>query len=80
MAKRNRKAYDLPPAITQKLDELSDELGIPQGHLAALFMAEGYDKFVSGELSLDEFLKPHLNSLKYRWRLDLDDRMDKYED
>lgn len=73
--KRYRKAYDLPPEITQKLDELSEELGIPQGHLIALFTMEGIERLEKGELSLDEYLEPHLNSLKYRWRLDLTDKI-----
>lgn len=76
--KRHRKAYDLPPEITEKLDELSEELGIPQGHLVALFTLEGIERIEKGELSLDEYLKPHLNSLKYRWRLDLTDRLRKF--
>ena len=44
--KRNRRSYDLPPEFTQRLDELSEELGIPQGQLFALFGIEGLEKFV----------------------------------
>ena len=78
--KRNRRSYDLPPEFTQRLDELSEELGIPQGQLLALFGIEGLEKFERGELSLDEYLEPHLNSLKYRWRLNLDSRLKRLSD
>ena len=71
MGKRNRKSYDLPPEFTEKLDELSEELGIPQGQLLALFGMEGLERFKNGEITLDEYLEPHLNSLKYRWKLNL---------
>lgn len=73
--KRNRKSYDLPPEFTNRLNELSDELGIPQGQLLALFGIEGLEKFERGELNMDEYLEPHLNSLKYRWRLNLASRL-----
>ena len=80
MAKRNRKSYDLPKALTDRLDELSEELGIPQGQLLALFGIEGLEAFERGEISLDEYLEPHLNSLKYRWRLNLSSRFGESED
>lgn len=78
--KRHRKAYDLPPELTARIDEICEELQIPQGHLIALFTLEGLEKFERGELDLDEYLEPHLNSLKYRWALDLRDRLAKYRD
>lgn len=76
--KRNRKAYDLPPELTARLDEISEELGIPQGHLVALFTLEGIEAFEQGDLNLDDYLEPHLNSLKYRWALNLAARLAKY--
>jgi len=78
--KRNRRSYDLPPEFTQRLDELSEELGIPQGQLLALFGIEGLEKFEQGDLSLDEYLEPHINSLKYRWRLNLAKKLKNLQD
>ena len=76
MAKKNiRRSYDLPPELVEKIDELSEEFGIPQGHLIALFSIEGVERIESGELTLDEFLEPHVNSLKYRWKINLAKRL-----
>lgn len=72
--KRNRKSYDFSEEFTERLDSLSDELGIPQGQLLELFGIEGMEAFERGEIDLDEYLEPHLNSLKYRWRLNLSKR------
>ena len=78
MAKRNRKAYDMPEELTARIDEICEELKIPQGHLMALLALEGLEKFENGEINLDEYLELHLNSLKYRWRLNLASRLAKY--
>ena len=78
--KRNRKSYDLPPELTERLNELSEELGIPQGQLLALFGIEGLEKFERGELDIDEYLEPHVNSLRYRWRLNLASRLKRLSD
>ena len=73
--KRSRRSYDLPPEVIKRLDELSAEFGIPQGHLLALFTIEGIEMLERGEINLDEYLYPHLNSLRYRWGLDLSSRL-----
>jgi hypothetical protein len=72
VAKKNiRRSYDLPPELVERLNELSEELEIPQGHLIALFSFQGLDRLESGEITLEEFLEPHINSLKYRYKLNL---------
>lgn len=78
MSKKKRRSYDLPIELINKINEIAEELEIPQGHLVAFFAMKGIQGLESGELSLEEYLEPHLNSLKYRFSINLGDELSQF--
>ena len=75
--KRNRVAYDMPEELQEALNSMSDELGVPPGQILTLFGLEGIERFEQGEINIDDYKEAHPRSLKYPFRLNLDEKINR---
>jgi len=68
--KPQRATYDLPPALRQRLKDLSDSLRVPASQLAALALLRFFADLDSGALDLGKYKTPS-RSPRYDWNLEL---------
>lgn len=67
-----RATFDLPPAIREKLADLSIEYGVPQSQIVALLLLHGFERIEAGEIDPAE-RREKSTSPKFAFNLVLDD-------
>jgi hypothetical protein len=72
-ARRDQRAtYDLPPALRQKIKDLSDEQRLPASQIVTLALLRFLQDYTSGAVDLSAYKQPS-RSPRYDWNLDLPD-------
>ncbi len=70
-ARRDQRAtYDLPPAIREKIKDLSEEQRVPASQIVTLALGRFLQDLEQGRVDLNDFKKPS-RSPRYDWNLDL---------
>ncbi len=69
-SQRNRKIFDLPEAITARLEQLAAEIGCPESQIAAFLLAHGLQELEDEAIQLTPYLQPS-RSPRYRFNLQI---------
>ena len=72
-AKRTRAIYDLPPLITNQIDAIAEDEGIPKSQLVAFLLHHALQDFAAGEIDLSPY-KRFSRVPRFEWMLDLPDQ------
>lgn len=73
---RHKKTYDLDPRLTEIIDDLSIEYGVPKSQIAGLFIALGAVEFFSKKVNLLGRLR-RSDSPAYQHDLDIEDLIER---
>ena len=72
LEKRPRMTYDLPKSLIDAIRDIADSENIPQSDAAALALVQFVERYRAGEVEI-ESLKQHAKSLKFIYRLSIED-------
>ena len=70
--KRNKKTYDLPEGITEKVETLASTHGVPPSHLVALLLKVGLQAVEDGQVDIRAY-KVRSPVPRYEWFLEIDE-------
>ncbi len=70
--KEQRVTYDLPPALRQRVKELSESERVPASQVVTLALMQFLEKYDAGKVDLGTYKQPS-RSPRYDWNLVLSD-------
>ena len=68
--KRNKKTYDLPEGITEKVETLASTHGVPPSHLVALLLKVGLQAVEDGQVDIRAY-RVKSPVPRYEWFLEI---------
>ncbi len=72
LRQKRRLQLEVDPGIKEDLKALSDELGIPQSQIVALFILHGLDGIRSGEIDLAKYVESSGSPQLWKWNINLE--------
>lgn len=74
-ARREQRAtYDLPPAVRQRIRQISEDERVPASQIVTLALARFLQSYTSGESGLNDLKRPS-RSPRYDWNLTLPEEL-----
>lgn len=71
--KEQRVTYDLPPALRQRIKQLSEDEGVPASQVVTLALMNFVERYDEKQIDLSIYKQPS-RSPRYDWNLIFDDR------
>jgi len=69
---RNKKTYDIDPRLSEVIEDIAIEYGVPRSQVAAYFIALGAAEFFDKKINIIARLK-RSNSPAYQNEIDMED-------